>query len=136
MNDFTRDLLVCAEEYLQSRKRKITADALAAELHHAVIVWRDNSIDRAARQIARCVPLPRLLQIADKVFWLMVDQGEWYGIEPPFNDEEAILCAAWGIACLRWIHRNNRGYTPKLSYSVPEIEQWMQERQTFQMRLM
>lgn len=145
MNDFTRNMLQLARDTLLDRRIKVTVKELR---YHAVRLqyhYRDLLIDAQADQTVAHVPASKLLGLLEDVWQMMWNHGEWYGAEEPDDDDEeaCVHSAAHGLACLRWLNREDRGYAPGVECSDEEIAAWLeqviteeQELSTYQMSLL
>lgn len=142
MNDFTLDMLVSARERLRNRREKLTPKHLLEQARREGLAYRDGIIKFEAARTEQNVPDWKLACLCDTVFQMLYDQGEWRGGETPDGEEEEIRYSAFGLACLRWINRETRGFTPEIDCAEDEIAAWLgvrieeeREQSTYQLGL-
>lgn len=142
MNDFTLDMLTSARERLRNRRTGLNPRSLLEQARSEALAYRDGIIEGEAVQTEQNVPDWKLASLSDTVFQMLYDRGEWWGGETPDGEEEEIRYSAFGLACLRWINREERGLTPEIDCTVEEITAWLGEvaeierdQSTYQMSL-
>ena len=99
--------------------------------------WADtrlNVISTWAEGIQASVCGERLVGKVELVFGLLREQGiDW---EWPWDEDEAVHTAAWGLATLRWICRAAAGRCPpRPECADDEIEDWLEAKETKQLSL-
>jgi hypothetical protein len=142
MNDFTLDMLESARERLRNRREKLNPRNLLEQARSEALAYRDGIIEGEAEQTEQNVPDWKLASLCDAVFQMLYDRGEWWGGETPDGEEEEIRYSAFGLACLRWFNREERGMTPQVDCTLEEIAAWLgevaqveREQSTYQMSL-
>lgn len=119
MNPLSQQLLEGAISDLKARHKPLTVRAV---LERASILWvqqRDAVIEQWADHILARVPDWKLEALAETVFDLVVEYLR--EIELP-DDEQLLETVAWYLACLRWIHREERGLEPLLEAEPEAVE--------------
>ena len=136
MNDFTRVLLERALAHTKPKQpdpARLLNRITEVELFH----YRDEQVEERASLIEACVSYEKLICLVDVVMDAMNDRGEWHSTEYPDTEDapdEAARFSAFGIACLWWMKREDRGLIPPIDCTKEEIEMWLVERESPELR--
>ncbi|MBU0493496.1 MAG: hypothetical protein KKA73_18335 [Chloroflexi bacterium] len=160
MDEYTLSLAAQAWQTLRARQddrtKAITVTELDGQIWREWVIARDRELTQDTdRILARARP-ERLAELVERVWDLLAEMGEfweypaWPGYDPDDDelndlahdyptDAEGLAewadWAAWGIACLRWLHRERRSMVSMPCFTNEELLVWLGERQYAQLAL-
>lgn len=130
LDSFTLQLFEVAFDDLKRSKREITPQRLRGAVECAWFTYRDTVIETWAGEINARVPQKRLIQLNTTVFVLLSRMRQ--PAEMPCgtaSDTESAWFSAYGLAGLRWLHREIQGRVPLPRYTDDQLSAWLSARQ-------
>jgi len=140
MDHFTQELLALAYESVKKRRGEtMNVNTLKRQMWRHWANYRDGIIAIWAAQTFERVPHSKLASLVDVVFDLLCNAALCSWEYPEYPDEEGddpmAEWVAWGLAALRWHHRDLAGRFPVPHATDAEIAAWIAQRETRQLPL-